>query len=111
MDGTSNRELITISRAENEAMRAQLAEHNQLLDAKSAELAQALLQNRWLVDWLKLNKRKLFGSSSKQLNQMVMDKFAYLFNEAESWDADNMEPTKRAKRRSPAGSVPEALMM
>lgn len=42
MNETSNREMITISRAEYEAMQAQLAEQNQLLDAKSAELAQAL---------------------------------------------------------------------
>ena len=61
MDETSNRETITISRAEYEAMQAQL-------DAKSAELAQALLQNRWLMEQLKLNKRKLFGSSSEQLD-------------------------------------------
>ena len=65
MDETSNREMITISRAKYEAMQAQLAEQNQLLDAKSAELAQALLQNRWLMEQLKLNKRKLFGSSSE----------------------------------------------
>lgn len=76
--------MITISRAEYEAMQEQLAKQNQLLDAKSAELAQALLQNRWLMEQLKLNKRKLFGSFSEQLDQMVMDKFAYLFNEAEA---------------------------
>ena len=76
MNETSNRETITISRAEYEAMQAQL-------DAKSAELAQALLQNRWLMEQLKLNKRKLFGSSSEQLDQMVMEQFAHLFNEAE----------------------------
>ena len=47
---TSNREMITISRAEYKAMQAQLdaktaelAEQNRKLDAK---LAQALLQNR-----------------------------------------------------------------
>ena len=81
MNETSNREMVTISRAEYEAMQAQLdartaelAEENQKL---AAELAQALLQNRWLMEQLKLNKRKLFGSSSEQLDQMVMDKFAY----------------------------------
>ena len=67
MNETSNRELVTISRAEYEAMhaqldaqRAELAEQNQKLDVKTAELAeqnqklaaelaQALLQNRWLM--------------------------------------------------------------
>lgn len=65
---TSNREMITISRVEYEAMQAQLdaktaelAEQNQKLDVKTAELAeenqklaaelaQALLQNRWLME-------------------------------------------------------------
>ena len=59
MNETSNRETITISRAEYEAMQAQLAEQKQKLDAKSAELAQALLQNRWLMEQLKLNVWKL----------------------------------------------------
>ena len=54
------------------------------LDAKTAELAQALLQNRWLMERLKLNKLKLFGSFSEQLDQIVTDKFTYLFNEAEA---------------------------
>ena len=119
MNETSNRELVTISRAEYEAMhaqldaqRAELAEQNQKLDVKTAELAeqnqklaaelaQALLQNRWLMEQLKLNKRKLFGSSSEQLDQMVMDKFAYLFNEAEAWDADSVEPAKKAEKKKP----------
>lgn len=103
MNGTNNREMITISRAEYEAMQAQLdaktaelAEQNQKL---AVELAHALLQNRWLMEQLKPNKRKLFGSSSEQLDQMVMDKFAYLFNEAEAWDADSVEPAKKGEKK------------
>ena len=124
---TSNQEMITISRAEYEAMQAQLAkqsqqldaknaklaEQNQQLDAKTAELAQALLQNRWLMEQLKLNKRKLFGSSSEQLDQMVMDKFAYLFNEAEAWDTDSMEPAKKSEKKKPrkrrSGSIADVI--
>ena len=131
MNETSNRELVTISRAEYEAMhaqldaqRAELAEQNQKLDVKTAELAeqnqklaaelaQALLQNRWLMEQLKLNKRKLFGSSSEQLDQMVMDKFAYLFNEAEAWDADSVEPAKKAEKKKPrkrrSGSIVDVI--
>lgn len=113
MNETSNRETITISRAEYEAMQAQLAKQNQLLDAKSAELAQALLQNRWLMEQLKLNKRKLFGSSSEQLDQMAMDKFAYLFNEAEAWDANSVEPAKKAEKKKPrkrrSGSIDDVI--
>ena len=113
MNETSNRETITISRAEYEAMQAQLAEQNQQLDAKTAELAQALLQNRWLMEQLKRNKRKLFGSSSEQLDQMVMDKFSYLFNEAEAWDADSVEPAKKGEKKSPrkrrSGSIDDVI--
>ena len=127
MNGTSNRETITISRAEYEAMQAQLAEQKQKLDAKSAELAeqnhqleaksaelaQALLQNRWLMEQLKLNKRKLFGSSSEQLDQMVMEQFAHLFNEAEAWDADSVEPTKKGEKKKPrkrrSGSIDDVI--
>lgn len=103
---TSNREMITISRAEYESMQSQL-------EAKSAELAQALLQNRWLMEQLKLKKRKLFGSSSEQLDQMVMDKFAYLFNEAEAWDTDSMEPAKKSEKKKPrkrrSGSIADVI--
>ena len=110
---TSNREMITISRAEYEAMQAQLAEQNQLLDVKSAELAQVLLQNRWLMEQLKLNKRKLFGSSSEQLDQMVMEQFTHLFNEAEAWDADSVEPAKKAEKKKPrkrrSGSIGDVI--
>lgn len=106
MDETSNRETITISRAEYEAMQAQL-------DAKSAELAQALLQNRWLMEQLKLNKRKLFGSSSEQLDQMVMEQFAHLFNETEAWDADSVESAKKGEKKKPSkrrsGSIDDAI--
>lgn len=127
MNETSKREMITISRVEYEAMQAQMAEQNQKLtartaelaeqkqklDAKTAELAQALLQNRWLMEQLKLNKRKLFGSSSEQLDQMVMDKFAYLFNEAEAWDADSVEPTKKGEKKKPrkrrSGSIDDVI--
>lgn len=124
MNETSNRETITISRAEYEAMQAQLAEQKQKLDAKTAELAeqnqkltaelaQALLQNRWLMEQLKLNKRKLFGSSSEQLSQMVMEQFAHLFNEAEVWDADSVEPAKKGEKKKPrkrrSGSIDDVI--
>ena len=73
---TSNREMITISRAEYKAMQAQLdaktaelAEQNKKLDA---ELAQALLQNRWLMQQLKLNKRKGSVKSFAQIGLQTL---------------------------------------
>lgn len=110
MNETSNREMITISRAEYEAMQTKLAEQNQKL---AAELAQALLQNRWLMEQLKLNKRKLFGTSSEHLDQMVMEQFAHLFNEAEAWDADSVEPVKKGEKKKPrkrrSGSIEDVI--
>lgn len=43
-----------------------MSEQKQKLDTTTAELAQALLQNRWLMEQLKLK-------------QMVMEQFAHLF--------------------------------
>ena len=67
------------------------------------------MQNRLLMEQLKLNKRKLFGSSSEQLDQMVMDKFAYLFNEAEAWDADSVEPSKKTEKKKPRKRRPGSI--
>ena len=72
--GTSNTEMITISRAEYETMQAELIKQKQQLEnksaaleeqkrqleSKSAELAAALLQNRLLQEQLLLKKKKIF---------------------------------------------------
>ena len=71
------------------------------------------MQNRWLMEQLKLTKRKLFGISSDQLDQLVMEQFAYLFNEAEALDADSVEPTKKIERKKPrkrrSGSIDDVI--
>jgi len=116
----SNQEMVTISHAEYEAMQAKLTMQNQQLDeqskqleAKSAELAQALLQNQWLTEQLLVKKRKLFGSSSEVLDQMVMEQFAHLFNEAECWDAAAQKPAvkteKKPRKRRNSGSVQDII--
>jgi len=76
---TSNTETITISRAE----------YDELLAAKAqaSELAQ---QNNWLMERLKLNNKKLFGSSSEKTEQEDSDQLC-LFNEAEAF-ADESAP-------------------
>ena len=100
---TSNTEMITISRAEYEALQTELAEQKQQLESKSAELAAALLQNQWLQEQLLLKKKKIFGTSSEQIDQMVMEQFAHLFNEAEGWDRDSYVPATKVK--ATAGNV------
>ena len=94
----STGEMVTISRAEYEAMQA--------------DLAQVQQQNQWLMEQLKLNKRKIFGSSSEQLDQLVMEKFGVLFNEAEHWDEASVEPAgknKKANRKRRSGSIDDAI--
>ena len=88
----------------------QLDEQNKQLEAKSAELAQALLQNQWLTEQLLVKKRKIFGASSEVLDQMVMEQFAHLFNEAECWNAASQEPAAKAeKKRRNSGSVQDII--
>ena len=103
-------EMVTISRAEYEQLRqekAQMestrvrleAEHIKLeaeharLEAKLATLEQEqaqvitslTLQNEWLLEQLKLSKKKLFGRSSEQAEQLVMDQLSLTMNEAEAY--------------------------
>ena len=43
-------------------------------DREQAQVITSLtLQNEWLLEQLKLSKKKLFGRSSEQAEQMVMD--------------------------------------
>ena len=123
---TSNTEMITISRAEYEALQAELAEQKQQLESKraeleskraelkskSAELAATLLQNQWLQEQLLLKKKKIFGTSSEQIDQLVMEQFAHLFNEAEGWDQDSYVPATKVKahsRKRRSGSITDAV--
>ena len=50
----------------------------------------------------------LFGESSEQLDQMVIEKFGHLFNEAEGWDASSYEKETKVKshtRKRRSGSI------
>ena len=103
-------EMVTISRAEYEQLRqekAQMestrvrleaerikleAEHARLeaklatLEQEQAQVITSLtLQNEWLLEQLKLSKKKLFGRSSEQAEQLVMDQLGLIMNEAEAY--------------------------
>ena len=102
MQTSNTAEMVTISRAEYERLQqknAQLeanrvmleaerikleAEHARLeakLAAREQEQAQVItsltLQNEWLLEQLKLSKKKLFGRSSEQAEQMVMEQLSF----------------------------------
>ena len=66
---TSNpAEMVTISRAEYERFQEQ------------AQVITGLkLQNEWLLEQLKLSKKKLFGRSSEQAEQMVMEQLSFTY--------------------------------
>ena len=102
--------MVTISRAEYEqlqqekaqmestrvrleAVRIKLEAEHARLEAKLAALEQEqaqvitslTLQNEWLLEQLKLSKKKLFGRSSEQAEQLVMDQLGLIMNEAEAY--------------------------
>ena len=90
---TSNtEEMVTISRAEYERLQQEKARNAKLeakLAAREQEQAQVItsltLQNEWLLEQLKLSKKKLFGRSSEQAEQMVMDQLSLTMNEVEAY--------------------------
>ena len=100
MQTSNTAEMGTISRAEYdrlqqekarnaklEAKNAKLEEQHARLEAKLAareqEQAQVItsltLQNEWLLEQLKLSKKKLFGRSSEQAEQMVMEQLSFTY--------------------------------
>ena len=103
MQTSNTEEMVTISRAEYE----RLQQENAQLEAKSAKLEEAharleakfaareqeqaqvitslTLQNEWLLEQLKLSKKKLFGRSSEQAEQMVMEQLSLTYNELEAY--------------------------
>ena len=103
MQTSNTEEMVTISRAEYERLQqenaqleaksAKLEETHARLEAKFAaceqEQAQVItsltLQNEWLLEQLKLSKKKLFGRSSEQAEQLVMDQLGLIMNEAEAY--------------------------
>ena len=103
MQTSNTEEMVTISRAEYERLQqenaqleaksAKLEETHARLEAKFAareqEQAQVItsltLQNEWLLEQLKLSKKKLFGRSSEQAEQMVMEQLSLTYNELEAY--------------------------
>ena len=92
MQTSNTEEMVTISRAEYERLQQEKARNAKLeakLAAREQEQAQVItsltLQNEWLLEQLKLSKKKLFGRSSEQAEQMVMDQLSLTYNELEAY--------------------------
>lgn len=63
--------MVTISHAEYDADKSYIAELEQ--------------QNRWLMEQMKLLKRKQFGSTSERASDEVMEQLSLLFDEVETY--------------------------
>ena len=74
MQTSNTEEMVTISRAEYERLQQQ-----------AQSITSLTLQNEWLLEQLKLSKKKLFGRSSEQAEQLVMDQLSLTMNEAEAY--------------------------
>jgi transposase len=90
---TSNAEMITISRAEYESMKAQID---------------------WLMQQMRLARQRRFGASSEQSKYDVGEQMSLLFNEAEVIaKAEQIEPEKTTvaehTRQKRSGSIEEIL--
>ena len=122
MQTSNTEEMVTISRAEYEQLQLEKA-RNAKLEAKFAareqEQAQAqaqvitglTLQNEWLLEQLKLSKKKLFGRSSEQAEQMVMEQLSFTYNEEEAYAsgtkaaAEKPVAVKAHERKRQSGNV------
>ena len=96
--GTRTTETVTISRAEYDAKEAQIAELNQRVD--------------WLMEQLRLLKKKQFGASSEQTKEELDGQLSLLFNEAEAYAAPpGRQKTTQvaAHTRKQSGSVRDVV--
>ena len=82
---------MTISRAEYERFLAREREQTQAITS-------LMLQNEWLLEQLKLSKKKLFDRSSEQAEQMVMDQLSLTVHELEAYA---FGPKATAEKRIP----------
>ena len=82
----STRVRLEAERIKFEAEHARLEAKLAALEQEQAQVITSLtLQNEWLLEQLKLSKKKLFGRSSEQAEQLVMDQLGLIMNEAEAY--------------------------
>lgn len=98
---TSNTETVTVSRAEYDALKQQLAEVS--------------AQNQWLLEQLKISKKKQFGISSEKMQGMMGEQLSFTYNEAEanaygtvSATPEQIEVKAHARKRT-SGSIKDVI--
>lgn len=90
---TRTREMVTISRAEYEELKAQI---------------------QWLMEQLHLIRKKKFGSTSEKASEEVLEQLSFLFDEAEVYAAEAQQEEApavevRAHSRKKSGNVKDIL--
>ena len=98
---TSNTETDTVSRAEYDALKKQLAEVS--------------AQNQWLLEQLKISKKKQFGSSSEKMQSAMEGQLSFTYNEAEanaygtvSATPEQIKVKEHARKRN-SGSIKDVI--
>ena len=94
--GTSNTEMVTISRAEYENMQARID---------------------WLTEQLLHAQRKVFGTSSEKADEAVMDQLSLIFNEPEAYsdgakkaeEKETVSVSGYSRQRKQSGSARDIL--
>ena len=101
---TSNREMVSISRAEYEKLHKQ-----------QDYISELERQNQWLMEQLNVIRRKRFGSSSERATEGVVEQLSLLFDEAEvivsapSEEESASEVEVRPHKRRKSGCVKDIL--
>lgn len=105
MQTSNTEEMVTISRAEYERLQQENAQLEAKFAAREQEQAQVItsltLQNEWLLEQLKLSKKKLFVRSLEQAEQMVMDQLSLSMNELEAYAFGTKAATGMQARTAP----------
>ncbi|MEG1641454.1 MAG: transposase, partial [Ruthenibacterium sp.] len=95
---TNTDDIITISRSEYETLQSKIAEQNNQLD--------------WLMEQLRLSKKKQFGASSERLEEGLVEQLSLTFNETEAYQPKDESPAtivKSYERKSRSGSVDDVV--
>ena len=75
--------MVTISRAEYECLKAERDELNQKLD--------------WLMEQMRLAKKKVYGASSEQTKAELVGQLSFMFDETEAWLSTRRTAAKETK--------------
>ena len=74
---------MTISRAEYESLKAERDELNQKLD--------------WLMEQVRLAKKKVYGTSSEQTKEELVGQLSFMFDETEAWLSTRRTATRETR--------------